>query len=65
MDEIFFPKLTFKNIKSIEKQSHYGARELHYYWMGWPHHLEYRLMIFCIARAYIILQDSYYYFINL
>ena len=42
MDEIFFPKLTFQNIKSIEKQPHYGARELHYYWMGWPHQLEYR-----------------------
>ena len=42
MKDIFFPKLTFKNIKSIEKNSHYGARELHYYWMGWPHHLEYR-----------------------
>ena len=36
------PKLTFQNIKSIEKQPHYGARELHYYWMGWPHQLEYR-----------------------
>ena len=54
MDEIFFPKLTFKNIKSIEKQSHYGARELHYYWMGWPHHLEYRLMIFLHSKSFLI-----------
>ena len=55
MDEIFFPKLTFQNIKSIEKQPHYGARELHYYWMGWPHQLEYRSV-----RQKLIIQSHYW-----
>lgn len=44
MNELFFPKLTFDNVKSIEKQLHFGARELHYYWINGPHHLEYRLI---------------------
>ena len=44
MNELFFPKVTFDNVKSIEKQLHFGARELHYYWINGPHHLEYRLI---------------------
>ena len=30
---LFFPKLLFKNVKSVEKQSSYGARSSEYYWM--------------------------------
>ena len=30
---LYFPKLIFNNIKSIEKQKSYGARSSEYYWM--------------------------------
>ena len=52
MNDLFFPKLTFDNVKSIEKQLHFGARELRYYWMNAPHHLEYR-WFFCITWHFI------------
>ena len=39
---IFFPSLRFFNVKSIDKQSNYGARKTKYYWIGHPHQFEYR-----------------------
>ena len=40
--DLFFPMLRFFNIKSIEKQIEYGARQIKYYWLNNPHRFEYR-----------------------
>ena len=41
-EHLFFPSLRFFKVKSIDKQSNYGARKTKYYWIGHPHQFEYR-----------------------
>ena len=33
-EKLYFPKLLFRNVKSIEKQISYGSRSTEYYWMA-------------------------------
>ena len=39
---IFFPKLRFQNIKSVERPLDYGPNSKKYYWLGGPHQFEYK-----------------------
>ena len=32
--DLFFPKISFENLKSLEKQLQYGVRSQEYYWMN-------------------------------
>ena len=41
-NHLFFPKIAFFNTKHIEKQLDYGVGNLEYFWMEFPHSLEYK-----------------------
>ena len=41
-NQLFFPKIAFFNTKHIEKQLDYGVGNLEYFWMEFPHSLEYK-----------------------
>ena len=48
--DVFSPNVGFYNTLSSEKQSEYGARSTEYFFLNYPHHLEYRETL--IVEAY-------------